>query len=110
MKRIARPIALVLTVSVLCFLLPQPLLAQPYLAKVTETAPTIRMSPEKEIAVATEAKQETKSKKGLLWGLLGLVGVVGIVAAVAGGGSSGGGGGKTDNPPSNGSGGISASW
>jgi hypothetical protein len=109
MKHIAKPMALILAISILSLLHPQPILAQSFIAQVTETKPTIHMSPEKEIAAAAEVQQASGSKKGWLWGLVGLVALVGGVAAMAGGGGGGDNGGSGGDNGS-GEGGISFSW
>jgi hypothetical protein len=66
---------------------------------VTEHAPVIRTSPEKEIPVP-------KEKKGSSWTWLLLIALAAGVAAAAGGG--GGGGGSSGSTPTTGS--ISGSW
>jgi len=67
-------------------------------AEVTEHAPIIRTSPEKDIQVP-------KEKKSSSWTWVLLIALAGGVAAAAGGGGGGGGGGST---PTTGS--ISGSW
>jgi hypothetical protein len=110
MRRIAKPVALILMLSVFCLFQAKPVLSQTFKPKLTQASPTIHTSPEKDFA-----KQVSKSRKWLWWGLA-CVAVCGVAAAAAlGAGGSSSSDPDSDPGPGSGSdqpttGGVSASW